>query len=38
MPDRYGHGGFVVSSVWSSDNNLSKRFKEMRGSYADRLA
>lgn len=38
MPDKYGYGGFVVSSVWSSDNNLSNRFKEMRGSYADRLA
>jgi hypothetical protein len=36
--DRRGHSGFVVSSVWSSDKELSERFKEMRGSYADRLA
>jgi hypothetical protein len=36
--DKFGFGGFVVSSVWSSDNSLSERFKQMRGSYAERLA
>ena len=36
--DKFGFGGFIVSSVWSSDNDLSKRFKSMHGSYAERLA
>ena len=33
-----GWDGITVSSVWSTDNELSKRFAEMRGSYADRLS
>lgn len=29
--------GFTVSTIWSSDNNLSDKFLKLSGSYADRL-